>query len=116
MKEVSWTLLDSLLMKLGWKNTFTQLKRLTPTVMKFPSGSSKVFSLSESEVDLSCVVIDDNVAQFFCDLNVSLCGGRERVLALSEDFIRYSEDQGQQNSKEVRREASVTFQTRRESD
>ena len=29
-------------------------------------------------------------APFFCDLNVSVCGGRERVLALSEDLLRYS--------------------------
>ena len=52
-KEVSWNPRAHLSMKLGWDNTFAQRKRLAPTVVMFPSGSSEVFSLSFSAVDLS---------------------------------------------------------------
>merc|ERR1719453_437691 len=44
---VSWTPLASLPMKLGWNNTSGQRKRSFPTVIRFPSGSSYVFSFSE---------------------------------------------------------------------
>ena len=57
MKEVSWTPLASSLVKLGWQNTFTQWKRLMPTVMTFPSGSSKVFFLSVSSRFELCVLV-----------------------------------------------------------
>ena len=38
VKEVSWTLLASLLLKLGWTSTFTQQKRSAPSTVMFPSG------------------------------------------------------------------------------
>merc|ERR1712124_146487 len=46
-KVVSWMPLASLPMKLGWNSTSGQRKRSLPTVIRFPSGSSYVFSLSE---------------------------------------------------------------------
>merc|ERR1719453_1539069 len=46
-KAVSWIPLASLPMKLGWKSTSGHRNRSFPTVIKLPSGSSYVFSLSE---------------------------------------------------------------------
>ena len=51
-KEVSRNPLAFSSAKLGCNNTFTHQRRVAPTLMIFPSGSSQVFSLS---VDLSCV-------------------------------------------------------------
>merc|ERR1712167_474935 len=45
--DVSWMPLASLPMKLGWNSTSGQRKRSFPTVIRFPSGSSYVFSFSE---------------------------------------------------------------------
>ena len=52
-REMMWIPLAAVLVKLGWNNTFAQRKRLAPTVMMFPSGSSQVFSLSVAAVDVS---------------------------------------------------------------
>merc|ERR1719253_1717584 len=46
-KDVSWMPLASLPMNDGWNSTSGHRKRSFPTVIKLPSGSSYVFSLSD---------------------------------------------------------------------
>ena len=87
MKEVSWTPLASLPVKLGWKNTFTQRKRSAPSMMMFPSGEHRSLLLVNfrSRFEL-CVIVQACVAQFLFDIpsNLLLSGGGERESSLSE--------------------------------
>ena len=84
-KEASWNPLASLPVKRGWNNTSAQWKLLEPTVMMFPSGSSR--SSPGQAIEL-CVVIHTNVAQFpMTSRTISLSAvAVKEYLSLSEDL------------------------------
>ena len=86
-KEVSWSQLASLLVKLGWKNTFTQWKHLNADSDEVSVCELKGLLLVGIRCRLElCVVNRAKAAQFLFDLtsNLPLCGGSKRDPLLSE--------------------------------
>ena len=78
MREVSWTPLASLLVKLGWKNTFTQWKRLAADSDEVSVWELKGLLIVGIRCRLElCVVNRTKAAQFLFHLtsNLPLCGG-----------------------------------------